>query len=148
MIFREVRIEDLEGLKYVRNNVVENTLSNPLLISDKDYIEFIESRGKGWICEMDNKIVGFAMVDLRENNVLALLVLPVYEKRGIDLRLHNIMLSRYFYQTKNCLWLSTSPNTRAEKLYRKFGWKEKGKHGIEEIKFEMTFENWKEIILS
>jgi hypothetical protein len=51
------------------------------------------------------------------------------------------MLNWYFDQTKETVWLSTAPNTRAEKLYRKAGWKEVGKHG-KEIKFEMSYRDW------
>ena len=53
------------------------------------------------------------------------------------------MLDWYFKQTKTNIWLGTSPNTRAEKFYRKAGWKEIGTHGKGEIKFEMSYENWK-----
>ena len=35
------------------------------------------------------------------------------------------------------------PNTRAEIFYRKSGWTEVGIHGKGEIKFEMTYEDWK-----
>jgi hypothetical protein len=53
------------------------------------------------------------------------------------------MLNWYFNQTSKNLWLGTAPSTRAETFYRKSGWKEVGIHGKGEIKFEMTFENWK-----
>ncbi|WP_298265148.1 hypothetical protein [uncultured Lutibacter sp.] len=39
--------------------------------------------------------------------------------------------------------MGTAPNTRAEIFYRKSDWKKVGTHGKGEIKFEMTFENWK-----
>jgi hypothetical protein len=53
------------------------------------------------------------------------------------------MLRWYFDQTKQTLWLSTSPDTRAESFYKHAGWKEKGIHGKGEIKFEMTYDEWK-----
>ena len=52
------------------------------------------------------------------------------------------MLDWYFEQTKENVWLSTSPMTRAERFYRKAGWKEIGTHGKGEIKFEMTYDDW------
>jgi hypothetical protein len=52
------------------------------------------------------------------------------------------MLEWYFTQTKENVWLGTSPNTKAEKFYRKNGWKEIGVHGKGEIKFEMSYEDW------
>lgn len=53
------------------------------------------------------------------------------------------MMTWYFKQTKEKVWLGTSPDTRAEIFYRKSGWNEIGVHGKGEIKFEMTFENWR-----
>jgi hypothetical protein len=53
------------------------------------------------------------------------------------------MMNWYFEQTSRPVWLGTAPNTRAESFYRKAGWQEIGTHGEGEIKFEMTFDNWK-----
>lgn len=142
MIIREARVEDIPQIQVVRNSVKENTLSNPDLVTDKDCEEFITERGKGWVCEIDGKITGFSIVDLKDNNIWALFVDPDFEKKGIGKKLHDIMLDWYFTQTKENVWLGTSPNTRAEFFYRKSGWNEIEIHGKNEIKFEMTFENW------
>ncbi len=142
MIIREAKTEDIKQIQIVRNAVKENALSNPNFVTDKDCEEFISERGKGWVCEIENNIVGFSIVDLKENNIWALFVHPDYEKKGIGRLLHNIMLDWYFNQTKKNVWLGTAPNTRAEIFYRKSGWKEIGTHGNGEIKFEMTEEYW------
>ena len=142
MIFREATIEDIPQIQIVRNSVTENTLSDPALVPDKDCEEFMFVRGKGWVCEIDKQITGFAIADLKENNIWALFLLPAFEKQGIGRRLHDMMGDWYFSQTKENVWLGTSPNTRAEKFYRKAGWKEIGTHGKGEIKFEMSFDEW------
>ena len=142
MIIREARVEDIPKIQVVRNSVKENMLSNPDLVTDKDCEEFITVRGKGWICEIGGKITGFSIVDLKDNNIWALFVDPDFEKKGIGKKLHDIMLDWYFTQTNEKVWLGTSPNTRAELFYRKAGWNEIGIHAKNEIKFEMTFENW------
>lgn len=142
MIIREAKVEDISQIQVVRNSVKENTLSNPDLVTDKDCEKFITERGKGWVCEIDGKITGFSIVDLKDHNIWALFVDPDFEKKGIGKKLHDIMLDWYFTQTKEIVWLGTSPNTRAELFYRKSGWNEIGIHGKNEIKFEMTFENW------
>lgn len=142
MLIREAKIEDIKQIQVVRNSVKENILSNPNLVTDKDCEEFLFERGKGWVCEIDSQIVGFSIVDLKENNIWALFLDPNFEKKGIGRTLHNIMLDWYFTQTKETVWLGTSFNTRAESFYRKTGWKEIGLHGTKEIKFEMTFKNW------
>lgn len=142
MNLREAGGDDIPQLQVVRNAVKENALSNPDLITDMDYHDFITKRGKGWLYEIDNKVVGFSIVDLVGHNIWALFVHPEYDKRGIGRQLHTIMLDWYFNQTQQPLWLGTAPRTRAEVFYRKAGWKEIGMHGKGELKFEMTFEGW------
>ncbi|WP_344827467.1 GNAT family N-acetyltransferase [Chryseobacterium ginsenosidimutans] len=143
MNIREAQLQDIPQIQIVRNSVKENTLSDPNLVTDKDCKEFLSERGKGWVCEIDGQIVGFSIVDLKENNVWALFLHPDFEKQGIGTELHDLMLNWYFTQTQETVWLGTSANTRAENFYRKSGWKEIGTHGKGEIKFEMTYNNWK-----
>ncbi|MBK8482917.1 MAG: GNAT family N-acetyltransferase [Saprospiraceae bacterium] len=142
MIIREAKIEDIKQIQKVRNSVNENMLTNPNLVTDNDCKEYITGKGKAWACEMNTEIVGFAIVDLQANNIWALFLKPEFEKQGIGKKLHDIMLDWYFKQTKNNVWLGTSPNTRAEIFYRKLGWTEIGTHGKGEIKFEMKFNDW------
>ena len=141
MIFREAHSNDISQIQIVRNAVTENTLSNPNLVTDDDCREFLFVRGKGWVCEIDNQIVGFSIVDLKENNIWALFVNPNHDKKGIGKQLHQLMLDWYFSQTKVTVWLGTAPGTRAEIFYKKQGWAIVGMHG-KETKFEMTFEDW------
>ena len=142
MIFREAEIKDISQIQFVRNAVKENRLSDPALVPDKDVAEYMTNRGKGWVCEMDEKIVGFAIVDLIENNVWALFVQPDFEAKGIGKKLHQIMMDWYFLQTKEKIWLGTDPDSRAYRFYQMQGWKEIGTHGKMEIKFEMSFKTW------
>jgi len=137
MIIREATIADIPALQLIRNSVHENALSDPALVPDADYITYLTQWGKGWLCETDNKVVGFAIADLVHNNVWALFLLPDYEKRGIGRMLHDTMLQWYFEQTDKPIWLSTAPGTRAAGFYRAAGWKETGTYGKGEIKFEM-----------
>ena len=142
MNFRVATIEDIEPIHIVRNAVTENTLSNPKLITPDDYKEFLTVRGKGWVCEIDNRIVGFSIVDLKEENIWALFLLPEFEGKGNGKQLQNLMLDWYFSTEKSRVWLGTSPGTRAAEFYRKSGWTEIGKNGEKEIKFEMTKAVW------
>lgn len=143
MIFREANIADIPQIQIVRHSVKENTLSDPALVTDQDCETFITIRGKGWVCESDGQIVGFAIADLQEHNIWALFVHPDMEGKGIGKRLQAMMLDWYFSQTKETVWLGTSPGTRAEQFYKKTGWVEAGFHGKEEIRFEMTYALWR-----
>ena len=142
MTYREAKINDIPALQRIRNAVKENTLSDPRLVPDEDYVIYLTERGKGWVCEIDGEIVGFSIVDLLAHNVWALFVDPAFEKRGIGRQLHDLMLHWYFEQTDTTIWLGTAPNTRAAGFYRRAGWVETGVHGKVEIRFEMTRECW------
>jgi GNAT superfamily N-acetyltransferase len=143
MIVREASVADVKQIQLVRNAVKENVLSNPDLVTDRDCIEYLTQKGKGWVCEaVPDIVVGFAIADLVGNNVWALFVHPDFEGRGIGKRLHDTMINWYFCQQRDNIWLSTSPHTRAEKFYRMQGWKEVGTYGKGEIKFERSRADW------
>lgn len=142
MLIREATVSDIPQIQQVRHAVKENTLSDPGLVTDADCASYLTERGKGWVCEIEQEIVGFAIADLKEHNVWALFIRPECEKQGIGRQLHDRMLRWYFSQTRETLWLSTAPGTRAERFYRNAGWKETGTYGKGEIRFEMTFDAW------
>ncbi|MBI1344577.1 MAG: GNAT family N-acetyltransferase [Terrimonas sp.] len=147
MIYRTATTEDIPQIQVVRNAVTENSLSDPGLVTDKDCEIYIHQRGRGWVCELNHTIIGFAIADLQDDNIWALFVDPAFENQGIGKRLHDMMLDWYFSCGKEKVWLGTAPGTRAETFYRKAGWTETGMHGKGEIKFEMTkaeWERWKE----
>lgn len=142
MLFREAEIGDIPQIQVVRNSVKENQLSDPALVTDADCEEFITRRGKGWVCEIEGCVIGFAIADLKEDNIWALFVDPAFEGRGVAKELHRLMLAWYFSQPKQHVWLGTAPNTRAAGFYRRRGWTQTGTHGKAEIKFEMTKAQW------
>ncbi len=143
VIFREATLQDYKGLHAVRIAVTENRLSNPLRITEADYALYLTERGKGWLCEIANEVVGFAIVDTIDNNIWALFVHPTVEGRGIGKRLQQIMLDWFFHQSTRTLWLSTGQGTKAERFYELTGWKRTGtKTSDGEIKFEMALEDW------
>ena len=143
MNIRVAEIEDIAQIQVVRNLVKENRLSDPALVPDSDVEDYITSRGRGWVYEISGHVVGFAIADLVDNNIWALFIHPDFEKLGIGKKLHDEMLNWYFSETDKAVWLGTSPKTRAEIFYRKAGWKEVGVHGKGEIKFEMSYDDWK-----
>jgi len=142
MILRAANPDDIPQIQIVRHSVKENVLSNPALVTDADCENYLTIRGKGWVAEKDGTIVGFAIADLQDHNIWALFIHPDFERQGIGRQLHDTMLDWYFQQTMHTVWLSTQPNSRAETFYRKAGWREVGLHGANEIKFEMTHDDW------
>lgn len=142
MIIREATTNDITAMQIVRNAVKENVLSTPALVTDDDCNQYINRKGKGWVCEINNNVIAFAIADLEENSIWALFIDPHFERQGIGRLLHDTMLNWYFSKTPVTVWLTTAPGTRAEFFYRKAGWLETGKKANGEIRFEMTHENW------
>lgn len=144
MHFREAHPTDIPQIQVVRHSVRENVLSNPALVTDADCEDYLTRRGKGWVCEVQNRVVGFAIVSILDHNVWALFLHPDFEGRGIGKTLHDTMLAWYFAQTPETLWLGTAPNTRAEGFYRRAGWRDTGQRPNGEIRFEMTDDDFQQ----
>ena len=142
MIFREAYVTDIPQLNEIRLSVKENALSNPLLVTYDDYVNYLTTNGKGWLCEADGKVLGFSIIDTTNQNIWALFVRPGFEGNGIARKLQRLMLDWHFKKNITTLWLSTAPGTRAEKFYEKSGWINTGFLKNGEIKFEMMIERW------
>lgn len=141
MIFREALPADIPALHRVRMAVKENVLNNPALVTVADYTEFLTTKGKGWLCAIDEEIVGFAIVDITQRNIWALFIHPAAEGKGIGKKLQDMMLDWYFGSSIETLWLGTAPGTRAERFYSKTGWKNMGLQANGEVRFEMSYDN-------
>lgn len=142
MQFREAQLTDIPALFDVRFSVTENVLRNRALVTAANTEDYLARRGKGWVCEADGQVVGFAIADLQDHSIWALFVRPEYGGLGIGKQLHHLMLTWYFRQTSETVWLSTAPGTRAEAFYRRQGWQETGRTSSGEVRFEMTVGEW------
>lgn len=136
MLLREAQAKDIPHLSRVRLSVQENRLSNPALVTEQHYLDYLTQRGKGWLCEVEGSVVGFTIADLQDHSIWALFVHPDYQGQGIGKRLHDLLLNWYFQQTSHAIWLSTGPGTRAEAFYRRQGWHETGRTKSGEVRFE------------
>lgn len=142
MHFREAKLTDIPALFDVRYSVTENVLHNRALVTVADTEDYLTRRGKGWVCEVNGQLVGFAIADLQDHSIWALFLRPESVGQGIGKRLHRLMMDWYFAQTPETVWLSTGPNTRAEEFYRRQRWQETGRTASGEVRFEMTKEKW------
>lgn len=128
---------DADAMHVVRLAVRENRLSRPDRIVHADYLAMVERDGRGWVAEIDGRIVGFAVADLCRSNVWALFVDPEHERRGIGRALHDVMMEWFLAQAGvERVWLTTAPGTRAESFYRRAGWRECGLDPHGEARFE------------
>jgi GNAT superfamily N-acetyltransferase len=142
MNYRIATPSDIKELFEVRMSVKENVLMNTDLVTDELCEQYLTQKGKGWVCETDGKIVGFAIADIENDSIWALFIRPEYEGRGIGRKLQDIMLNWYFSNNKEQVWLTTAPNSRAERFYRTSGWVETGWTKNGEIRFELTRSIW------
>ncbi len=142
--FKFALIEHIPAMHSVRMSVKENALSNPLLVTEQDYVDMLSTKGNGWACFAGENLLGFSIVDLHEKNIWALFVAPGFESQRIGRNLHDLMLDWSFEQDGiHSLWLSTAPGTRAERFYQTAGWKNTGRTKSGEVRFEMEKILWK-----
>lgn len=117
----------------VRRSVRENRLESA--VTEADYIPAIAETGRGWVIEVDGTVVAFAVGNEVTGNIWALFVHPGHERQGYGRRLHDVMVDWLFSRGLKCLWLTTQPDTRAQRFYESAGWVHTGfVHG--EARFE------------
>ena len=83
---------DVAQIQRVRHSVRENRLTSRS-ISDDDVVDAIERTGRGWVAEIDGRIVGFAIGHASNGTIWALFVEPGHEGRGVGRRLHDAMVA-------------------------------------------------------
>lgn len=90
----------------------------------KTVAEVIETTHRGWLCEADSRIVGFAMANGETGELSVIAVLPEYEMQGIGSKL--LLLAEGWLSSVGWkeIWLWTSLDTRlkAYSFYRNRGW--------------------------
>jgi GNAT superfamily N-acetyltransferase len=141
MGLRLARLADIEAMHAVRLAVRENRLSDPAKVTPEHYRAMLQEHGRGWVHEIDGKVVAFAVGDHRRRNIWALFVAPGFEGRGIGRALHERMVQWLFSRSAEPLWLCTEPNTRAERFYAKAGWQTRGAGRNGEVRFELSCAN-------
>lgn len=116
---------DVPAAHVIRLAVRENRLSDPSVVTEQDYHDFMARDTMNWVCEVYGELAGFVMVDLEKRNLWALFVAPKHEGKGIGRALHGTMITAYW---KRCdvLRLTTELETRAARFYRKAGYAEQG----------------------
>ena len=128
--FREITERDIPALFAVRTRTHENCLTiaelESLGITEETVGEMLCSSCKGWLCEMDREIVGFAIGDRATGELCVIAVLPVYLRMGIGSSLLKKVEDWLHAQGCTTLWLTTDidPNMSAYSFYRQYGWRD------------------------
>ncbi len=135
-ILRQARRADVGEIQRVRHAVRENRLTSSV-ISDDEVIDAIERTGRGWVIEVEARIVAFAIGNAEDGNIWALFVEDGHEGQGYGRRLHDEMIRWLWSRGLQRLWLTTGQATRAVGFYQRAGWRNMGVDSDREIRFEL-----------
>ena len=134
---RPARRGDVPGIQRVRHSVRENVLTSGV-ITDEEVVDYLERIGRGWVVvDAANEVIAFAIGNAQDGNIWALFVDPEHEARGHGRRLHDAMVAWLWSRGLERLWLSTTPQTRAQRFYERAGWINKGPLASGEVRFEL-----------
>lgn len=136
-IYREALLADIPQMKHIRDNVIENVLVTAK-IEIPDYEQALFADGKAWVCLLDGKVVGFSCGRLKQGDVWALFIDRAHEGKGIGNHLMELLETWMFANGCREVKLTTEPGTRAEKLYRRRGWRELGLTVSGEMEFRLS----------
>ena len=130
MKYRQIELNDISQLFAVRTSTDENKLSCQQLfesgITEKSVKEKLCGSYKGWLCEVDSKMIGFAIGDKSTGELWVIAVLPEYINRGIGTKLLSLVENWLWVSGRTKLWLETDidPKLRACSFYKKNGWQD------------------------
>ena len=124
-MIRNANRMDIPRLKDIRAGVRENRLRDPSRVTTEDYCWFIDNPGI-FVWEENGEIVGFSAADPRDGNIWALFMDEAHEGRGIGRALFERACTVLLNAGCARMWLTTSPGTRAERFYRRAGWRVTG----------------------
>jgi GNAT superfamily N-acetyltransferase len=128
MNYREIVADDVPDLFAVRTATHENRLTLEQLrrlgITEESVKERIAGTFRGWLCEVDGRVVGFAMGDRATGEMWVIAVLPEHVGQGIGGELLRRVEAWLFDSGCPRLWLTTdvAPSLKARGFYRRYGW--------------------------
>ncbi len=128
--FRVIESDDIQAIFDVRIATWHNDHGlaemTQMGITHASVRGMIQSTHKGWLCEIDGRVVGFAMGNRSNAEMWVIAVLNEYENRGIGRALLTRVEYWLFDQGHAEIWLTTDPDEtfRAIGFYRHCGWED------------------------
>ncbi len=128
MIVRMIEPTDLSEIIELRGRTRENPFSRKDLLKigiiEESVTEMLRTTHRGWLCEENEKIAGFAIGDGKTGELWVIAVLPEFECRGIGSLLMAAVegwLAEIGWQ-EFWLWTSSDSKKQAFSFYMKHGW--------------------------
>jgi len=122
---RRARPDDQPRIHAIRMGVTENVLTEPSKVSEAE-VAWYRERGIFLVAEDGGEVVGFACANPLSGLVWALFVDPAHEGRGHGRALLDEALLGLRAAGHAQAHLNTSAGTRAERFYRRHGWRDMG----------------------
>ena len=129
-VFREIAAPDIPALFRVRSATDENRLTVSELaslgITESSVGEKLRGTYKGWLCEDEGEVVGFAIGDMVSRETWVIAVLPTHIRQGVGGKLLALVEDWMFRNDCPEIWLTTDVDTslRAYSFYRNRGWED------------------------
>ena len=146
-MIRELIAADIQDVLVLRKSTVENIVTQEDFdawgVSTDSLARALNDNVKGWVYEVEGKIVGYVMAASDSAQVLVLAVHPQFEGKGVGGGLLGVAESWLCSNGHSRLWLKTSTNKsfRAYGFYLHHGWRSTGEiEGKDEI-FEKYYED-------
>jgi GNAT superfamily N-acetyltransferase len=124
-VIRRATRADIPRIMEIRANVRENRLRDPARVPVEKVAWFVDNPGM-FVWEENGSIVGFSGADPRDGNIFALFVEADHHGRGIGQALFARACDVLVAAGCRRMWLTTAHGTRAERFYRRAGWREAG----------------------
>ncbi|MGZ8992958.1 MAG: GNAT family N-acetyltransferase, partial [Burkholderiaceae bacterium] len=134
---RQATRADIPAIHAVRMSARENLLTRSV-ITEGDYVEHLETVGRGWVIETAGQIVAVVVGNAQSGNIWGLFVHPDFERQGFGRRLLDTAVNWLWSEGLTRLWLTTEPATRAQSFYESAGWMNVGTTDHGEIRFEVS----------
>jgi GNAT superfamily N-acetyltransferase len=141
VLIRDAVLADVPAMFEVRGSVDENRQTREELaalgITDDSVRRDLAEHLRGWIAEVDGRVVGFSFAHGGRGTVWGLFVLPAFQGRGLG----SLLLSRasawLFAAGFQSIYLSTNPTTPAYTFYQRRGWRDAGESSKEGRRLEL-----------
>ena len=130
MTFREIQPDDMQAIFNVRVATWHNDRGleelTKLGITHESVRQMMKDSHRGWLCEVEGRVVGFAMGNKKTGEMWVIAVLQEYEGKGIGKQLLSSVEDWLGSEGWKELWLTTDPDesVRAVGFYRHQGWKD------------------------
>ncbi len=133
-VIRKATLADQPRIHAIRMGVRENVLSDPSRVTDAE-IAWYRDQAIFLVSEVDGEIAGFTCANPQTGLIWALFVDPAHEGRGHGRGLLDAALAGLMAAGIVQAHLTTGAGTRAERFYRRHGWRETGRSLDENVVF-------------